>query len=435
MRRVRGQRVSDVRRMRTFVGVCLVVLMAIGIGSLAVPHLRADDHASIVYDARLSGDGIETRLELDMTTEATATAFVLTGPNRVVIDMADVGFALRPEDHGTGQGLVRAYRFGLLGEGRSRIVADLTSPVKIVSQKTVPIAEGQRMTLVLRQADLDSVLNSVATVPFPPVQRVSINAPTATPKADRAEGAIAIPGATAASGPIVVVIDPGHGGIDSGATSRSGDLEKDVVLEFSRTLRDALNATPRFEAVLTRDDDRFVPLAERVGFAREQGARLFISVHADAVKEDYVRGATVYTLSERASDARAAALASKENRVDMLAGLTLDDDDQDVADILIDLARRETKNFSILAARTLVGELRGTTRLNKNPIRSAGFKVLRAPDVPSVLLELGYLSNEDDATSFGDDEWRARTTKRVVAAVEAYFSTRGVVAASPPIQR
>ncbi|MEM7567232.1 MAG: N-acetylmuramoyl-L-alanine amidase, partial [Pseudomonadota bacterium] len=399
-------------------------------------HLHADDHASIVYDARVSGDGIETRLELDMTAEADVRAFVLTAPNRMVIDMARVGFALDPTAHGDGSGLVDAYRYGLLGEGRSRIVADLASPVEIVSKDVTRTEEGHRLSFVLRKADLDSVLNMVATVPTPPVQRAAVAVIPAATKTDRAEGAIAVPGAGVASGPITVVIDPGHGGIDSGATSRSGDLEKNVVLEFSRTLRDKLAENPRFRPVLTRDDDRFIPLAERVAFARDNGARLFISVHADAVKESYVRGATVYTLSERASDARAAALASKENRVDMLAGLTMQDDDTEVADILIDLARRETKNFSILAARTLIDNLRGATRLNKNPIRSAGFKVLRAPDVPSVLLELGYLSNEDDAERFGDDAWRLKTAARIAAAVEGYFSTRGVAAAaSPPVQR
>ena len=360
-------------------GVAALGLCALADGGAAHAEGAASpDHAAIVYDARVMGDRNETRIELDLTGAADVHAFVMAEPSRLVLDMAQVGFALDPTVHGEGAGLVTAYRFGLLSPGRSRIVADLSSPARIVSQDVADTEYGRRLVLVLQKSAHDLVLNHVSAVPFPPVHEAAVTA-----KADRAESPIALPGASDPSGgPIVVVLDPGHGGIDSGATSRSGVLEKALVLDFALALQAAIDSDPRFEVLLTRDDDRFLPLGERVAFAREKDARLFISIHADAVRESYVRGATVYTLSERASDAQAAALADKENRVDMLAGLEMADEDREVADILIDLARRETKNFSILAARTLVGELKGATKLNKNPIRSARFKVLRAPDVP-----------------------------------------------------
>ena len=412
-------------------GVAALSLCALADGAANAEGASSPDHAAIVYDARVMGDRNETRIELDLTGAADVHAFVMAEPSRLVVDMAQVGFALDPTVHGEGAGLVTAYRFGLLSPGRSRIVADLSSPARIVSQDVVETEYGRRLVLVLQKSALDLVLNHVSTVPFPPVHKAAVTA-----KADRVESPIALPGMSAPSdGPIVIVIDPGHGGIDSGATSRSGVLEKALVLDFALALQAAIGSDPRFNVLLTRDDDRFLPLGERVAFAREKGARLFISIHADAVRESYVRGATVYTLSERASDAQAAALADKENRVDMLAGLEMADEDREVADILIDLARRETKNFSILAARTLVGELKGATKLNKNPIRSARFKVLRAPDVPSILLELGYLSNNDDAAKFEDEAWREKTAERIAKAVRAYFGERGPVAGSAAVQR
>lgn len=438
MRRVRGPRVSGVRRMRTWIGTLIVGAIVVGFGGLASPRLHAQgsdaaapDLASVVYDARVTGDGNETRLELDLTREADVHAYVMAEPNRVVLDMPEVGFALKPEVHGRGAGLVTAYRYGLLSPGRSRIVADLSAPTEIVSQTVSETDIGRRLTLVLRRTALENVLTRVSAVPLPPS-----SAATSTPKADRAESPIGLPGVSASKdGPIVVVIDPGHGGIDSGATSRSGLLEKAVVLEFAQALAAAINDDDRFKAILTRDDDRFLPLGERVAFARKNHARLFISIHADAVRERYVRGATVYTLSERASDARAAALADKENRVDMLAGLEIASEDEGVADILVDLARRETKNFSVLAARKLVDRLEGATRLAKNPMRSARFKVLRAPDVPSVLLELGFLSNDEDAERFKQEAWRTRTVERIAAAVEGYFGLQGVGPGSAAVQR
>ncbi len=194
------------------------------------------------------------------------------------------------------------------------------------------------------------------------------------------------------------MLDPGHGGIDNGTTAASGEMEKSIVLEFALLLREKLEKTGKYRLAMTRTDDRFVPLAERVQMARAQGAELFLSIHADALPkhEGEARGAAVYTLSETASDAEAARLAEAENKADVIAGVDLSAEPNEVADILIDLAQRETKHFSAHFAKTLVGELKNSARLHKHPIKSAGFRVLKAPDVPSVLLELGYVTSRQD---------------------------------------
>jgi N-acetylmuramoyl-L-alanine amidase len=224
----------------------------------------------------------------------------------------------------------------------------------------------------------------------------------------------------------LVVLDPGHGGIDNGTRARTGELEKDLVLEFSTMLRDKLEKAGKYRVAMTRTDDSFVPLAERVRFARLRGAQLFISIHCDALArgDGEAEGATVYTLSDQASDAEAQRLADAENRADVIAGVNLAAEPSDIADILIDLAQRETKAFSGQFARTLVNELRSTAHLHKRPLKSAGFRVLKAPDVPSVLVELGYVSNAGDLKELVSESWRAHAGDAMVRAVNAYFVTR-----------
>jgi N-acetylmuramoyl-L-alanine amidase len=176
---------------------------------------------------------------------------------------------------------------------------------------------------------------------------------------------------------------------------------------------------------LTRDDDTYITLAGRIEFARANRASLFVSVHADTLHDPFgVRGATIYTLSDKASDAESARYAEKENKADAIAGVDLTAEPGDVADILVDLTRRETKSFSNRFAKALIDEFQSAATLNKNPHRSAGFMVLTAPDIPSILLELGYLSNRDDLKLLTSDDWRNRTTDAVLAAVDAFFAQR-----------
>ncbi|ETR74992.1 cell wall hydrolase [Afipia sp. P52-10] len=230
-----------------------------------------------------------------------------------------------------------------------------------------------------------------------------------------------------------MVIDPGHGGIDHGTQAQSGENEKTIVLDFAKALRDRIEKGGKYRVVMTRDDDTFVPLAQRVKIARNHKAALFVSIHADALPrgEGDAQGATVYTLSDTASDAEAAKLAEAENKADLIAGINLTEEPVEVADILIDLTRRETKAFSNRFARSLVREMKGIARLHKNPLKSAGFVVLKAPDVPSVLLELGYVSNKADLQLLVSESWRSRTVGSVAQAVELFFGKR-VVSAEPP---
>jgi N-acetylmuramoyl-L-alanine amidase len=219
----------------------------------------------------------------------------------------------------------------------------------------------------------------------------------------------------------VVVIDPGHGGIDSGALGDGGAVEKDITLKFGLELERQLKQGAKLQPIVTRNSDVFVSLRDRVAVARRHHAALFVSVHADTVRQDYVRGATVYTLSDDASDALAAALAERENRSDILAGLALEDQPDDVADILFDLARRETRNLSVRFAKTLVDDMRGDVALNGNPWRRASFVVLKAPEVPSVLLEIGFLSNKEDVKLFKSDKWPESEARTVARAIETFL--------------
>jgi N-acetylmuramoyl-L-alanine amidase len=220
----------------------------------------------------------------------------------------------------------------------------------------------------------------------------------------------------------VVVIDPGHGGIDAGTTGIDGTKEKDVVLDEAKRLAKAL--TRRGYVVhLTRDSDIYIPLRERVAIARSYDADLFISLHADSNPSTQIAGASVYTLSEHGSDAEAAALASKENQSDIIAGVDLSGQDDTVSHILIDLAQRDTINRSNRFASVLVSELpRATDVVHRQPHRSAGFAVLKAPDVPAVLIELGYLSNRGDCSQLGDARWRDAVARSIATAVDRQFT-------------
>src|SRR5665213_878886 len=242
--------------------------------------------------------------------------------------------------------------------------------------------------------------------------------------------ATAKPVAAAADSRPVIVIDPGHGGIDNGTQSGS-ENEKDLVLGFGLALRDRIEKSGKYRVVMTRTDDTFIPLNDRVRIARNQSAALFVSIHADALPrgEGDAQGATIYTLSDKASDAEAERLAETENKADAIGGVNLTEEPTDVADILIDVAQRETRTFSNRFARLLMGEMKTTVRMHKRPLKSAGFRVLKAPDVPSVLIELGYVSNKGDLQHLVSDSWRSRTVGSMAQAIDTFFAKRLATAA------
>ena len=396
-----------------FFGVLLAAIGWAAQASAAPATVQADSFP-VATDARLGGDETQTRFILDVTRKIDLHVFTLADPYRVVVDIPQVAFRLPSKAGETGRGLVKAFRFGLVMPGGSRIVIDLVKPARVDKAFVMEPGEGApaRVVLDLAVTDRDSFLRKVAS------DQRSVRAQGPAPHEPQSSNGDARP---------VLVLDPGHGGIDTGTKGPNGQMEeKDIVLDFAKRLQEKIETLGKYRVLLTRSDDTFVPLAERVRFAREANATLFISIHADSLpkREGDAQGATVYTLSETATDPAAARLAEQENRADVIAGVDLKDQPDDVADILIDLAQRETKAFSLQFAHKLINTIKRTTRLHKEPIKSAGFRVLRAPDVPSVLVELGYVSNKEDLQSLASDSWRDRTADSMASAIDGYFSSR-----------
>lgn len=393
------------------------ILAAEPTGALPKVAAATDSHP-VASEIRIGGDDKHTRLVVDLNRKIDMSAFTLADPYRVVIDLPQVTFNLPAKPGEQGRGLVKAFRYGLIMQGGSRIVVDTKGPVRVDKAFALDASDGQPARLVLDfvPTDRPSYLRTIAQE----------NHAARSANAKATEKMAEPPSKASADPRPLIVLDPGHGGIDNGTKAASGEMEKDLVLQFAQTLRGRLEATGKYRVAMTRSDDTFIPLAERVHFARTQGASLFVSIHADAVprKEGLAEGATVYTLSETASDAEAARLAEAENRADAIAGVDLTAEPDDVANILVDLAQRETKSFSMQFAKTLVGELKTTARLHKHPMKSAGFKVLKAPDVPSVLVELGYMSTKDDLKQLTSAAWQTKTAGAVAQAVDTFFAPR-----------
>jgi len=363
-------------------------------------------------DVRLGGDAKQTRFVLDLTTKVDVAAFTLADPYRVVIDLPQVTFKLPPRAGEQARGLVKAFRYGLIMQGGSRVVLDVTGPVRVEKAFSLAAADGQpaRLVLDLAATDRASFLRNIALA-VRPAHATHHNETAQQPTEDPRP---------------LVVIDPGHGGPDSGTKGLDGQDEKDIVLAFAHKLRQTIEKNGKLRVAMTRRDDSFIPLAERVRIARQLKASLFISIHADSVprSEGFAEGASVYTLSEHASDAEAGRLAETENKSDIIAGVDLSAEPDDVANILIDLAQRETKTFSIQFARTLIGDIKPVAPLHLHPVKSAGFIVLKAPDVPSVLVELGYMSNRRDLKNLVSAEWQGKTADAMARAVDDFFAKR-----------
>jgi len=364
----------------------------------------------VASEVRLGGDETQTRMVVDLSQKVDIRAFTLANPYRVVIDLPQMIFRFAPGTGESGRGMVKAFRYGLMMTGGSRIVVDLTRPARVEKSFLLDATNDQpaRLVIDLAAVDRDAFMRTIALENRVREPTVAIKP---QPKSDARP---------------VIVLDPGHGGIDNGTKAASGEMEKSIVLEFALLLRDKIEKAGKYHVIMTRADDTFVALADRVSFARAQQAALFISIHADALPraEGDAQGASVYTLSETASDSEAARLAETENRADVIAGVDLTSEPDDVADILIDLAQRETKTFSVQLARGVIDAMRTVTRMHKNSLKSAGFRVLKAPDIPSVLIELGYVSNRQDIKSLTSPDWREHTADSIAQAVDRFFTTK-----------
>lgn len=384
---------------------------------LFLPFCTASAQGSFeqsAINARFSGTLKETRIEIDFDKRPDVTPSLLASPYRLILDMPETLFALGGESV-PEKGLIDSYRHGLMQAGRSRMILAMRGPFVLTGQRITASADGKRHTLSIdvKEASQEAFAAALSN------QVLSTSA-IAGGKGDRV-------GKPQADTAFTVVIDPGHGGIDGGATGVHGAVEKTVTLAFARELKERIGKLDGVRAFLTRDDDRFIALDERVRIARQLGASLFISIHADTIRDKYLRGATVYTLSDKASDEVAHAVAQQENLSDAIGGVEAKIEDQEVADILIDLTRRETMQFSVKFARSLVEAIKLKAKTINNPQRSAGFRVLKAPDVPSVLVELGYLSNPDDEKLVTDPAWRGGVLDEMVKAIGEYAAQQALV--------
>jgi len=370
-----------------------------------------------VESVRIEQDAARTRLILEFSGTPKPAVFLIADPPRLIIDIADVEFrsAVKPP---TGRvGVIEGYRFGLLAPGQSRLVADLGRPAVVDRAELVSVSNG-RVALSVALVEADEVKFRAAAA-----ASVAPATPAAPPKAGRGGERTPRPRP-------LIVLDPGHGGLDPGAVGKKGVLEKDIVLAVARQLKMILDGRQRYDLVLTRGSDVFIGLDQRVAISEQATADLFISIHADSLQAtdvaSTVRGATIYTLSEKASDEQARRLAEKENAVDILAGLGGGDREalDPVRDILIDLLRRETSNFSVDFRSLLVRELGKSIALSRDPTRSAAFKVLQQTQTPSVLVELGYMSNTEDQALMTTPAWQRKVAASIADAIDTFFARR-----------
>ncbi len=366
-----------------------------------------------VTDVRLGAHGDKTRFVVELTEEPRYRVFSLPDPYRVVIDLPQLDWPEAHSEMTQSKGLVSALRFGLFTPGTSRVVLDLAQPSAIESVFVLPPRDGfgHRLVLDLAPVSREAFLSEES--------RKTVESDRRLPSFETALPALA-PRDPVDFRP-TVVIDAGHGGVDPGAIGVSGLFEKDLTLRYARALRDALQATGRYRVAMTRDHDVFLELRERLALAERFTGDLFLSLHANTNPSGKIRGASVYTLSENSSDAEAAALAAKENKADIIGGVDLTNQTEVVSQILIDLAQRETMNLSKSFANTLVGELGQRTELLRNTHRFAGFAVLKSPIVPSVLVEIGYMSNRDEERLLLSEAHRGKITAAIIDAVDSYF--------------
>ncbi len=515
-RTLRRDRVRPAKCRAGMLRLSVLTLLILFLLDLAGPFLgaqaaRAESLAvPVASHARIRGDSTVTRFEADLTFAIPFNVYVKKDPYRVFIDLPAVDFRFGAGAGRKGRGLIRAFRYGRMGEDRARIVLDVDGPVLIRRSYVHHARDGlpARMGVELIRTDaetfaallqnsetdrapqpkhgagqgddaLEKERQQVAAAyrhlieqalkdeglnpaerPNPALDPLLKNDPlgldaaevrtgesskkaetrkTAQEKRDKAtakrpradgRGGKEVGPSSAGSRKALsnrrplIVIDPGHGGKDPGAIGWKNVREKDLVLAFARDLARALKRSGRYRVLLTRSGDSFLTLRQRVDFARRHGAQLFISIHADKFRSGAARGLAVYTLSEEASDEEAAELARSENAADIIDGVDLGAEEEAVKDILIDLAMRETKNRSVHFARTLTRSLKGAVKLRTRPIRSADFRVLRNPDVPAVLIELGYVSNPRDVRNMQSPAWRRRAAAAMARAVKRHIETQ-----------
>lgn len=429
---------------------------------LAFGFARSATAAPLLTDTSITKQsGLATQITLNLTEPVEYQVFTLADPYRVVIDLPRTARAVQTPPPQLPQGLVEQLRYGRPNGDDTRIVLDCAGAARVGESYLMKPGNAPDYRLVVNVSPLTSeagasagsdaapprepkpFLQSVLAVlpPPPPAARPQpVDLPVTKPAAKASVGGIAVlapprrPSSPDArrdgNAPTrhVVVIDPGHGGKDPGAISSNGDYEKSITLSAARELRAALLRRGGYKVVLTRDRDVFIPLRERVALARRAGADVFVSLHANITADPSVRGFSAYTLSERSSDAQAQALAESENKADLISGISFPDKSPEVAEILVTLAQRDTMNHSFRLARSIVGSVQGTAAVLPRTHRFAGFAVLKAPDVPSILIELGFLSNAADEKLLNTPAHRRKVAEAITEGIDRYFDPTQTVA-------
>ena len=375
----------------------------------------------VVKNLRLGIYNAKTRIVMDVKGPISYKYFLLANPYRLVLDLLEVDFELNPVLRKLTGGVL-GYRFGLLKPGISRIVIDLSKPLLVDKHFIIEPGTKPESRLVI---DLRSTTRSKFLAYVKKSRNQETMGLLKLKSAEQKHETIQelqkksihkkIPKSK------IIVLDPGHGGVDPGAIGLQGTYEKKIVLMAAKSIRKVLKKSGRYNVILTRKSDRFIPLRSRVAIARRAQADLFISLHADSIKNGAVRGATVYTLSENASDKEAAQLAERENKSDLISGIDLNAESQEVTDILIDLVQRETMNQSAVFAGAVVQEITKKIKTHRRPHKFAGFAVLKALDIPSILLEMGYLSNIKDEALLNSDAFQKKLGLAILLGLDRYF--------------
>jgi N-acetylmuramoyl-L-alanine amidase len=426
------------RSHRLVLGALAAFLLVLGASSAVLAAMVE------ATDLRFGDHGNRTRIVIDFDRKVSFSARTALDPDRLELDVAGAAWRLGPDAGRPRRGMARGYELVGGTDGQARLVVALARPARVASAVLLPPnkdSTSYRLVLDLAAAERSEVVaaearpaESARPAGKPEVAAALVPRPDAPVPASRPAAIVEAAANSQLDGRVrssaaarghdlpVVVLDPGHGGTDPGAISVNGLYEKNLVLEMARELETLIERSGRYRVVLTREGDEYIPLRERVAKARKLGGDVFISLHADSLRHAEMRGASIYTLSEKASDQEAAKFAAQENKADILVDTDLSQHDAMVATILIDLAQRDTNNKSIALADVLAEELARVTSLVRRHRRFAGFAVLKSPEVPSVLLELGYLSNPDDARNLAEPDYRAKLGQAIVRSLDRYFT-------------
>ena len=395
--------------------ICRLTIFGFFVAQMLLLHLDEASSAGVGVRIGQKQDA-GARFVVDLTRAVSFSVAVKAKPDRVIVDFPRINWSIPPEQR-FDSGLIARYRVKRGSSSRSQIVVETRGPVSVESAFLLPPRDQTHYRFVLDLRPVDG-LRTVKSVSKKSSHSFRASSSTAS--------ALRLPGIKPLVPNVdprpIIVIDAGHGGVDPGAVGTHGTLEKDVTLAAAVRLKYWLTKTGRYEVRLTRSRDHFIKLRQRVTFAREAKADLLISLHADSIKNKRLMGSAVYTLSETASDKEAEALARRENRSDLIVGVDLKDESDDIATILIDLAQRETMNMAATFATILIPELRRIGKTLPKGHRFAGFAVLKAADVPSVLIEMGFLSNRAEERLLKTSKFHDKLASAIVKAVDSYFS-------------